>query len=226
MNARRATTRHAALPEPPDPNSTINNSCNELFGFCSGGRSRGTTFSVDFSIRHEKTIADDHFTPRTALPPAGAGWPWRGQWYVMVDRILRGHREHPLWYSGLAGCYVRPRWKARETLLYRGGVVSSAFITARLLPNNRFTPSREVLASLRGRRVGRPMMGSEGEAEQSEKRPAEAERCFPANSPRPSSPRGVIFRRWRNSVSFFTPPRRHRSPCANGIPYRRSTCGA
>ena len=37
------------------------------------------------------------------------------------------------------------------------------------------TPSREVLASLRGRRAGRHMMGSEGEAEQSEKRPAEAE---------------------------------------------------
>src|SRR4051794_15710814 len=83
----------------------------------------------------------------------------------------------------------------RETLLYRGGVVSSFFITVRSLSYSYRTPSREVLASLRGRRDGRHMMGSEGEAEQSEKRPAEAEPCFPANSPRPSSPRGVRLRR-------------------------------
>ncbi len=54
--------------------------------------------------------------------------------------------------------------------------MSSPFITDPSSPNNRFTQSREVLASLRGRRAGRHMMGSEGEAEQSEKRPAEAER--------------------------------------------------
>src|SRR3954452_14055560 len=64
---------------------------------------------------------------------------------------------------------------ARETLLYRGGVVSSFFITVRSLSSSSHTPSREVLASLRGRRDGRHMMGSEGEAEQSESRPAEAE---------------------------------------------------
>src|ERR1700681_4004226 len=60
-------------------------------------------------------------------------------------------------------------------LLYRGGVLSSSFVTEPLLPNNRCMPSREVLASLRGRRYGRHMMGSEGEAEQSEQRPAKAE---------------------------------------------------
>ena len=63
----------------------------------------------------------------------------------------------------------------RETLLYRGGVVSSFFITVRSLSYSYCTPSREVLASLRGRRDSRHMMGSEGEAEQSEHRPAEAE---------------------------------------------------
>src|SRR3954463_12860766 len=84
---------------------------------------------------------------------------------------------------------------SRETLLYRGGVVSSFFITVRSLSCSYLTPSREVLASLRGRRDGRHMMGSEGEAEQSEERPAEAEPCLPANSPRPSSPRGVRLRR-------------------------------
>src|SRR5919112_5939412 len=83
----------------------------------------------------------------------------------------------------------------REILLYRGGVVSSFFATAHSLFCSYRTPSREVLASLRGWRAGRHMMGSEGEAEQSENRPAEAELCFPANSPRPSSPRGVPFRR-------------------------------
>src|SRR4051794_3227417 len=70
----------------------------------------------------------------------------------------------------------------RETLLYRGGVVSSFFITVRSLSYSYRTPSREVLASLRGRRDGRHMMGSEGEAEQSETRPAEAEPCFPQGS--------------------------------------------
>src|SRR3954449_5842454 len=80
-------------------------------------------------------------------------------------------------------------------LLYRGGVVSSFFITVRSLSYSYRTPSREVLASLRGRRDGRHMRGSEGEAEQSETRPAEAEPCFPANSPRPSSPRGTLLRR-------------------------------
>src|SRR3954452_6450375 len=102
---------------------------------------------------------------------------------------------------------------ARETLLYRGGVVSSFFITVRSLSYSYRTPSREVLASLRGRRDGRHMMGSEGEAEQSENRPAEAEPCFPANSPRPSSPRGVPFRRsgtqgsalCRGGVSLLAP---------------------
>src|SRR5689334_4842008 len=84
---------------------------------------------------------------------------------------------------------------ALGTLLYRGGVLSSFFAPARSLSYSYRTPSREVLASLRGRRDGRHMMGSEGEAEQSENRPAEAEPCFPANSPRPSSPRGVPFRR-------------------------------
>src|SRR3954452_23286920 len=84
---------------------------------------------------------------------------------------------------------------ARETLLYRGGVVSSFFATAYSLSYSYRTPSRGVLASLRGRRDGRHMMGSEGEAEQSEKRPAEAEPRFPANSPRPSSPRGALLRR-------------------------------
>src|SRR5689334_20004111 len=82
---------------------------------------------------------------------------------------------------------------SKETLLYRGGVVSSFFATARSLSCSYCTPSREVLASLRGRRDGRHMMGSEGEAEQSENRPAEAEPCFPANSPHPSSPRGVLL---------------------------------
>src|SRR3954452_1449667 len=102
---------------------------------------------------------------------------------------------------------------ARETLLYRGGVVSSFFITVRSLSYSYRTPSREVLASLRGRRDGRHMMGSEGEAEQSETRPAEAEPCFPANSPRPSSPRGVRLRRsgtrdsasHRGGVSLLAP---------------------
>jgi hypothetical protein len=46
----------------------------------------------------------------------------------------------------------------RELLLYRGGVVSSSFVTDLSL----CMPSREALASLRGRRVGRHMMGSEG----------------------------------------------------------------
>src|SRR3954463_5417575 len=81
---------------------------------------------------------------------------------------------------------------SRETLLYRGGVVSSFFITVRSLSYSYRIPSREVLASLRGRRDGRHMMGSEGEAEQSETRPAEAEPCLPANSPRPSSPGGGV----------------------------------
>src|SRR3954451_15158568 len=76
----------------------------------------------------------------------------------------------------------------RETLLYRGGVVSSFFITVRSLSYSYRTLSREVLPALGGRRDGRHMMGSEGEAEQSETRPAEAEPCFPANVPRPSSP--------------------------------------
>src|SRR3954463_4457423 len=67
---------------------------------------------------------------------------------------------------------------SRETLLYRGGVVSSFFITVRSLSYSYRIPSREVLASLRGRRDGRHMMGSEGEAEQSENRPAEAEPRF------------------------------------------------
>src|SRR3954447_22404553 len=101
----------------------------------------------------------------------------------------------------------------RETLLYRGGVVSSLFATAHWLFHGCCTPSREVLASLRGRRDGRHMMGSEGEAEQSETRPAEAEPCFPANSPRPSSPRGVRLRRsgtrdsasHRGGVSLLAP---------------------
>src|SRR3954447_13569108 len=84
---------------------------------------------------------------------------------------------------------------AREALLYRGGIVSSLFATARSLSYSYRTPSREVLASLRGRRAGRHMMGSEGEAEQSETRLAEAEPCLPANSPHPSSPRGVLLRR-------------------------------
>src|SRR3954453_4164736 len=66
----------------------------------------------------------------------------------------------------------------RETLLYRGGVVSIFFITVRSLSYSYRTPSREVLAFLRGRRDGRHMMGSEGEAEQSESRPAEAEPRF------------------------------------------------
>src|SRR3954451_548482 len=57
------------------------------------------------------------------------------------------------------------------------------------------TPSPGFLTSLRTRRDGRHMMGSEGEAEQSEKLPAEAEPRFPANSPRPSSPRGALLRR-------------------------------
>ena len=56
----------------------------------------------------------------------------------------------------------------RDTLLYRGGVVSSPFITDPSSPNNRCTPSLEVLASLRGWRAGRHMIGSEGEVEQSE----------------------------------------------------------
>src|SRR5689334_14747895 len=64
---------------------------------------------------------------------------------------------------------------ALGTLLYRGGVLSSFFAPARSLSYSYRTPSREVLASLRGRRDGRHMMGSEGEAEQSENRPAEAE---------------------------------------------------
>ena len=56
-------------------------------------------------------------------------------------------------------------------LLYRGGVVSSFFITARSLFYSYRTPSREVLAFLRGQRDRRHMMGSEGEVEQSEHRP-------------------------------------------------------
>src|SRR4051812_21536450 len=75
------------------------------------------------------------------------------------------------------------RTPVRETLLYRGGIVSSSFATARSFSYNCRTPSREVLASLRGRRDGRHIMGSEGEVEQSENRPAEAEPCFPANLP-------------------------------------------
>src|SRR6476659_399954 len=96
----------------------------------------------------------------------------------------------PMTYAiGFIGIFTK------ETLLYCGGVVSSFFITARSFSYSNRTPSREVLAALRGRRDGRHMMGSEGEAEQSETRPAEAEPCFPANSPRPSSPRGALLRR-------------------------------
>src|SRR3954469_2074197 len=72
-------------------------------------------------------------------------------------------------WCGIFQCFLR------EILLHRGGVVSSSFITVRSVFYSYRTPSREVLASLRGRRWGRHMMGSEGEAEQSEKRPAEAE---------------------------------------------------
>src|SRR3954463_6848008 len=114
---------------------------------------------------------------------------------------------------------------SRETLLYRGGVVSSFFITVRSLSYSYRTPSREVLASLRGRRDGRHMMGSEGEAEQSETRPAEAEPCFPANSPRPSSPRGVRLRRSGTQDSYVM-SLRCQPPCASGIPSRPPTCGA
>src|SRR6476469_5952391 len=53
-------------------------------------------------------------------------------------------------------------------LFYRGGVVSSFFITARSLPHSRHAPSREGLASRRGRCDSRHMMGLKGEAEQSE----------------------------------------------------------
>src|SRR3954471_3777526 len=113
----------------------------------------------------------------------------------------------------------------KETLLYRGGVVSSFFITVRSLSYSYRTPSREVLASLRGRRWGRHMMGSEGEAEQSETRPAEAEPCFPANSPRPSSPRGVRLRRSGTQDSYVM-SLRCQPPCASGIPSRPPTCGA
>ena len=113
----------------------------------------------------------------------------------------------------------------RETLLYRGGVVSSFFITVCSLSYSYRTPSREVLASLRGRRDGRHMMGSEGEAEQSEHRPAEAEPCFPANSPRPSSPRGVRLRRSGTQDSYVM-SLRCQPPCASGIPSRPPTCGA
>jgi hypothetical protein len=70
------------------------------------------------------------------------------------------------------------------------------------------------------------MMGSEGEAEQSEQRSAEAERRFPANSPRPSSPRGVNFRRSVDlgvllyAVAAASISLRHRNSL------HRSTCGA
>jgi len=70
---------------------------------------------------------------------------------------------------------TRSQGAAYRPLLYRGGVVSSSFVAARSFSYSSRTPSREVLASLRGRRDGRHMMGSEGEAEQSEERPAEAE---------------------------------------------------
>jgi hypothetical protein len=46
--------------------------------------------------------------------------------------------------------------------------VSSFFITARSLPHSRRAPSREGLASRRGRRDSRHTMGLKGEAEQSE----------------------------------------------------------
>ena len=52
--------------------------------------------------------------------------------------------------------------QVREGLLYRGGVVSSSFVTDLWLSDNECMPSREALASLRGRRYGRHMMGSEG----------------------------------------------------------------
>jgi len=109
------------------------------------------------------------------------------------------------------------------------------------------TPFREGLASLRGRRDGRHMMGSEGEAEQSENRPAEAELCLPANSPHPSSPRGVLSAeaelrvlrytaavlaslRQRNSVPSIhmrcmtIARRRARATIAFLAPRRRATC--
>src|SRR3954462_3024752 len=102
---------------------------------------------------------------------------------------------------------------------------SSLFATAHWLFHGCCTPSREVLASLRGRRDGRHMMGSEGEAEQSETRPAEAEPCFPATSPRPSSPRGVRLRRSGTQDSYVM-SLRCQPPCASGIPSRPPTCGA
>src|SRR3954468_22596626 len=108
-------------------------------------------------------------------------------------RDRRGGHSHRISWISPPGRYVP--LLVKETLLYRGGVVSSSFVTARSFSSSYRTPSREVLASLRGRRAGRHMMGSEGEAEQSENRPAEAEPCLPANSPRPSSPRGALLRR-------------------------------
>src|SRR3954462_612129 len=134
-------------------------------------------------------------------------------------------RKHPN-ASSTWDRHPRSAWlTSRETLLYRGGVVSSFFITVRSLSYSYRTPSHEVLASLRGRRYGRHMMGSEGEAEQSEHRPAEAEPCFPANSPRPSSPRGVRLRRSGTQDSYVM-SLRGQPPCASGIPSRPPTCGA
>jgi hypothetical protein len=115
---------------------------------------------------------------------------------------------------------------ARETLLYRGGVVSSPFTTDLSSPNNRRTPSREVLASLRGRRAGRHMMGSEGETEQSEKRPAEAERRSLRTRLVHRPREGRFSADGGTRGPSFTPPRRPQSPCANGTPYRLPTCGA
>ena len=136
---------------------------------------------------------------------------------------------------------------SREALLYRGSVVSSFFVTARSLSYSYRTPSREVLASLRGRRAGRHMMGSEGEAEQSEDRPAEAEpaslRTRLVRRPREGcvsagAELGVLryvaaasaSLRQRNSVPsthmrcMTTARRRARATIAFLAPRRRATC--
>ena len=114
---------------------------------------------------------------------------------------------------------------SRETLLYRGGVVSSSFITARSLSYSYRTPSREVLASLRGRRDGRHMMGSEGEAEQSETSSCRSGTVFPCELASSIVPARGASPPKRNS-GFCVTPLRCQPPCASGIPYRPPTCGA
>lgn len=103
VNAHLPTTRNATLPDPPDPNSTVHKSCYEFFGVRARGISSRTTFGVEFSVTHKKTISDSHSIPRAAFSPARAGSPQRRQRYILLDWVLTAHRDCLLWYSPM-GC--------------------------------------------------------------------------------------------------------------------------